>query len=334
MDYILLIAIVVSFLLTLVVLPRWIKKTKEIGLVWEDMNKFNHPKNIAASGGIVVVMAFILSVLTYVFIKTFIYERTPHEVEIFALLAVILILSLIGLTDDLLGWKKGGLSARARIILAVMASIPLVVINAGTSTINLPFIGIINFGIFFPLVILPLSIGFVSTTYNFLAGFNGLETGMGILIISFLSFVAYVTGSPWLAVIGLCMVASLIVFLAYNWTPAKVFPGDILTYSLGALIVGMAVLGDFEKVAIIVFIPYLIEVVLKARGGFQKHSFAKPTKDSGLKLKYNKIYGLTHFSIWFLSKFKKRVAEQDVVYMIYAIEIVFILLATIFLFGL
>ncbi len=324
-------AIAVSFLLSLVVLPRWIKKAKDIGLVWEDMNKYNHPKNIAASGGIVVVMSFILSVLAYIFIKTFIFERTSHEIEIFALLAVILILSIVGLTDDLLGWKKGGLSSRARILLAIMASIPLVVINAGTSTVNLPLIGTINFGILYPLIILPLAIGFVSTTYNFLAGFNGLESGMGILILSYLSFVAYVTGSPWLAVIGLCMVASLIVFLFFNWTPAKVFPGDILTYSIGALIVGMAVLGNFEKIAIIVFIPYIIEIILKSRGKFQKHSFGKPTKDQGLKLKYNKIYGLTHFSIWFLSKFKKKVTEQDVVYLIYAIEIIFILLATVFL---
>jgi len=334
MDYILLIAIAISFILTLIALPVWIRKARHIGMLWEDMNKLGTPKNVAASGGIIVVMAFILSVLTYVFIKTFISGRSTHEIEIFALLVMVLILALVGLTDDLLGWKRGGLSARTRIALAIMASIPLVVINAGNSTVILPFIGVVNFGILFPLIIIPLSVGFVATTYNFLAGFNGLEAGMGILTLSFLSFVAYGTGSPWLSVIGLCMVATLIVFLFFNWTPAKVFPGDALTYSVGALIVGMAVLGNFEKIAIVIFIPFIIEVFLKARGGFKKHSFGKPTKRIGVRLKYNKIYGLTHLSIWFLSKIKKKVTEQDVVYFIYAIEIIFILMAALFLLNL
>jgi UDP-N-acetylglucosamine--dolichyl-phosphate N-acetylglucosaminephosphotransferase len=333
MDYILLFSLLVSFLVTLIVLPMWIKKARVVGLLWEDMNKYDHPKNVASSGGIVVVMAFVLSLLAYLFLKTFIFERTPNEVEVFALLSMVLIFGLIGLTDDLLGWKNGGLSSRTRVILAIVASVPLIVINAGNSLVNVPFFGVIDFGLLFPFLIIPLAIGFVSTTYNFLAGFNGLEAGLGVLILSYLSFVAFVTGSLWLSVVGLCMVFSLVVFLYYNFCPAKVFPGDILTYSIGALIVGMAILGDFERVAFIVFIPFLIEVVLKARGGLKKQSFGKPLKNGGLALKYDKIYGLTHFSIWFLGRFKKRVTEKDVVYFIYAIQIVFILFATLFLFS-
>lgn len=334
MDYTLLLAVVVSFILTLLVMPVWIRKAKDVGLVWEDMNKYDHPKNVSGSGGIVVVMAFILSVLTYIFLKTFIYDGTLHDIEIFALLTTILILALVGLIDDLLGWKSGGLSSRGRIALAMMSSVPLIVINAGNSIVNIPFLGAIEFGILYPILIIPLAIGFVTTTYNFLAGFNGLEAGMGVLIISYLSIVAYITGSPWLSVVGLCMVAALLVFLLYNWTPAKVFPGDTLTYSVGALIVGMAILGDFEKIAIIIFIPYLIEVILKLRGKLKKHSFGKPLKNGGLTLRYNKIYGLTHFSIWFLKHFKEKVREQDVVYLIYAIEIIFILIASLSLFSL
>ena len=94
----------------------------------------------------------------------------------------------------------------------LIASVPLIVINAGTHTINLPIFGIVDFGIIYPLILIPLGVAGASTTYNFLAGFNGLEAGQGILIISFLSFVAYYTGSPWLSIIGLCMVASLFGF--------------------------------------------------------------------------------------------------------------------------
>jgi len=330
MNLILSLGVFVSFILTLIVLPKWIKIAKNIGMTWEDMNKVGHPKNVAASGGVVVIMSFVLGVLSYLFLKTFVVGRSGFEVEILSLLSVILILALIGLTDDLLGWKSGGLSNRFRIALAVVASIPLVVINAGTHSVALPFFGTVSFGILYPIVIIPLAIGFVTTTYNFLAGFNGLEAGLGALILSFLSFVAYFNGSPWLAVVGMCMVASLVVFLIFNKVPAKVFPGDVLTYAVGALMVGMAILGNFEKILLIVYVPFFIEVVLKARGKLKKYSFGKVNADGSLSMLYDKVYGLTHFGIWFLSKFKKRVSEKDVVYLIYAIQIIFILIALLY----
>jgi UDP-N-acetylglucosamine--dolichyl-phosphate N-acetylglucosaminephosphotransferase len=323
-------AFVVSFLLAVITFPRWIRACKKIGLTWEDMNKFNRPKDVASSGGIIVVMAFIIGVLTYIALKTFIFGGQVKSLEIFALLSVILILSIVGLTDDLLGWKNNGLSIKARLLLSAVASIPLVVINAGTHSISLPFIGMINLGILYPLLVVPLAIVGVSTTYNFLAGFNGLEASQGILILSFLSFVAYTTGSPWLAVVGLCMVASLIGFYIFNKSPAKVFPGDIMTYSIGALIAGMAILGNFEKIALIVFIPYIIEVILKLRGGLKKHSFGIPDKDGNLKLPYDKIYGLEHLAILVLNKFSKA-TEKKVVYLINAFQILFILIGLLML---
>jgi UDP-N-acetylglucosamine--dolichyl-phosphate N-acetylglucosaminephosphotransferase len=327
MTSILIISVLVSFLLAIITIPKWIKVCRKVGLLWEDMNKFNHPKNVASSGGLVVVASFVGGVLVFVALRTFLGIDDGINVQIFALLSIILILALVGLTDDLLGWKHGGLSKKSRIFLAFLATIPLVVINAGTHFMNLPFLGSVDFGLFFPLLIIPLGVAGSAITYNFLAGFNGLEAGQGILILSFLSYVSYVTGSPWLAIIGLCMVATLLVFLFFNKSPAKVFPGDALTYSVGALIAIMAILGNFEKVALIVMIPYIIEFILKTRGGLGKHSFGTPEKDGSLSLPYKKIYGLTHFSIWFLSKIKKKVYERDVTYFIHIIQILFILLA-------
>jgi len=324
MEYVLLISVAVSFLLTVLIMPKWIKVCRKIGLVWEDMNKFGHPKNVAASGGIVVVMSFVLGVMTYVALKTFVFGGQVKSLEIFALLSMILILGIVGLTDDLLGWKHKGLSIRLRLLLAAAASVPLVVINAGVHTMSLPFVGSVNFGILYPLVLIPVAVVGVSTTYNFLAGFNGLEAGQGILVVGFLSFVAYATGSPWLAVVGLCMVGALVGFYIFNRVPAKVFPGDIVTYAVGALIAGMAILGNFEKIALVVFIPYIIEVILKSRGKLKKHSFGIPDKKGGLKMPYDKIYGLEHLAIKVLGK---GATERKVTYLIHAFQILFILIA-------
>tara|TARA_Y100000310_G_C20697169_1_gene826501 strand:+ start:2065 stop:3081 length:1017 start_codon:yes stop_codon:yes gene_type:complete len=329
MESLLFISILISFILTAIILPKWIKKTRKIGLLWEDMNKFNHPKKVVSSGGVAVVMAFIFGVLSYVAIRTFILKIDGLSLNIFSLLTVISILAIIGLTDDLLGWRHGGLSARLRLFLAFMASIPLVVINAGSHEITIPFLGVMNLGILYPLILVPIGIAGATFTYNFLAGFNGLESGQGIIILTFLSFIAYVTGSSWLSLIGLCMVAALLVFYMYNKYPAKVFPGDILTYSVGALIACMAILGNFERIAVFVFIPYIIEAGLKSRGRLKKQSFAIPNKDGSLELPYKKVYGLTHLSILILQKFKKKVYERDVVYFIFIIQILICLLALI-----
>jgi len=326
------ISMLVSFLLTVLFLPRWISVCCRIGLVWEDMNKFGHPKNVAASGGVVVIMAFVLGVLSYVALKTFVFGGMVRSLEIFALLSMILILGIVGLTDDLLGWKNNGLPMRIRLLLAAVASVPLVVINAGTHVMSLPFVGAVNFGILYPLILIPLAVVGVSTTYNFLAGFNGLEAGQGILVLSFLSFVSYVSGSAWLGIVGLCMVASLIGFYIFNKVPAKVFPGDAMTYSIGALIAGMAILGNFEKIAFVVFIPYILEVVLKLRGGLKKHSFGVPGKDGTLKLPYDKIYGLEHLAILILNKFG-RATEEKVTYLIHAFQILFILIGVLMLWA-
>jgi UDP-N-acetylglucosamine--dolichyl-phosphate N-acetylglucosaminephosphotransferase len=325
-ELILIFSFLMSFVLTAVFLPRWIVKCNRIGLLWEDMNKKGHPKNVASSGGIVVIMAFILGVLTYIAIRTFVINVDEIALNVFALISVILILGVIGLVDDLLGWKHGGLSARLRLFLAFMASIPLVVIAAGTHFINTPW-GPISLGIFYPLVLIPIGIAGAAVTYNFLAGFNGLEAGQGIIILSFLSLIAYITGTSWLTVIGLCMVASLLVFYYYNKFPAKVFPGDIMTYSIGALIAGMAILGNFERIAIFIFIPYIVEMGLKVRGRLKKQSFAIPNEAGGVELPYKKIYGLTHLSIYILKKFKKQVYEKDVVHFIFMIQIIICLLA-------
>ena len=331
MDYLLLTAIFVGFFSCLAFLPKWIQKTQDINLTWTDMNKYGHPKNVSASGGIIVVFAFMIAVLVYLGVKTFVYEPSIHQVEIFAILAVILFYALIGLTDDLLGWKHGGLSIYSRLVLAILASIPLVVINAGTSAVAIPFLGTVNFGIYFPLLIVPLSVAFVATTFNFLAGFNGLEAGQGILLLSFASFVAYINSAPYLSIVGLSMVAALLPFLIFNWCPAKVFPGDVLTYSIGALFVTMAILGNFERVAIIVFIPYVLEVILKLRGKLKKHSFGKPDKDNVLSLPYKKIYGLTHLSIWVLNKINSKPTEKKAVSLIFILQLIFILIALIYI---
>lgn len=325
MDLRLIIPVVASFLITFLLLPFWIKKAKQIGLVWDDMNKIPRRK-VSGSGGLMAVLGFVGGVLLYVTYLVFILgSKNGNLIDIFSMLAVILLLAGIGLIDDLFGWQKGGLSRRSRLILVALSSIPLIAINAGSGNISLPFIGEANLGLLYPLLLIPIGIIGATTTYNFLAGFNGLEAGQGIILLSSLAVVAFFTGNSWLSVISLCMVASLLAFLFFNSYPARTFPGDSLTYSVGGLIAIMAILGNFEKVALFFFIPYIIETILKSRGKLVKYSFGKPLKDGSLDLLYPKIYGLTHVSILFMKKLNIKPTEVKVTVSIWIFQILVVL---------
>ncbi len=334
MNILFFIPLILSFFIVFLALPFWIKKTKKIGLIWRDMNKYGKPKNVAGSGGVITTLAFVLGVLSYVAIKTFILKTNLITIEIFALLTTVLISSFIGFIDDIMGWVHGGLSAKLRIFLILLSAIPLMVINVGESQIGIPFFGTLNIGLFYPLFFIPIGILGAATTYNFLAGYNGLETGQGILLVGALSLVSLFTGNLGIAIIGFCMMASLSAFLIFNKFPAEVFPGNILTYSVGALIAIMAILGNFERIAIFFFIPYIVETLLKIRGKLKKQSFGLPQKDGSLELPYGKIYGLEHLAIKILKKMKKnkKVYEKDVVYLIHAFQIIIIILGFI-IFG-
>ncbi len=325
-SYILIVPFIVSFLITFLLVPFWIRKVKSIGLVWENMNRLKS-EPFAGSGGMIVLLAFLISTLTYVAYRIFILDSlNGFLVEIFALMLMVSFMGFVGFIDDLFGWRKGGLSISSRVMLAIFGAIPLIAINAGKSVIGFPFIGTVDIGLLYPLFFIPLGIVATTTTFNMLAGFNGLEAGQGVILLSALSLVAYLTGNSWLAVVCLCMVLALIGFLYYNWFPAKVLPGDVMTYSVGVFIAAVAIVGNFEKIAVFFYIPYILEVCLKLRGRLKKQSFGKPLVDGTLENRYDKIYSLNHLAIALMRRLCIRSTERNAVKLILSFQIIVVLI--------
>lgn len=319
-----LVPLAISFLIAVFFIPFWITKAHQIKLVWKDMNKY-HETFVAGSGGITTITAFLIGTLVYLAFLTFYANSEEYLAEILAALVSVLFLTGIGIVDDLLGWQRGGLSKRSRILLCFVAAIPLMAINAGKSIIGIPILGSIDLGLIYPLLLVPIALIGTATTFNFLAGFNGLEAGQGILLIGGLSIVAFLTGNSWLSILGLCLVVALLGFLLYNWSPAKVFPGDCLTYPVGGMVAIMAILGNFEKIALFFFIPTIIEVILKSRGKLAKQSFGIPNKDGSLSPKYPNIYSLNHAAIYGLEKLGVKPTEKKVVLSIWLFQFFFII---------
>src|SRR6185436_2120129 len=104
-SYILILPLAISLIAVLFLMPWWIRKVEFIGLVWEDMNKIKSEK-VAGSGGLIVLLAFLLGVLSYISYRVFVLGiKNGNLVEIFAILVSVIFMGFIGFMDDLLGWK-------------------------------------------------------------------------------------------------------------------------------------------------------------------------------------------------------------------------------------
>lgn len=314
-------AVFVSFLITFLILPYWVKRAGYAKLVGKDMHKPDHPP-VAELGGLCVVAGFLIALLFFVATKVFIYNYQENLLYLFATMTAILIATMIGFVDDILGWKIG-LRARYKIALTFFISLPIAVINIGQSTMNIPVVGVVNFGIFYPLFLVPIAIIGASNGFNMIGGYNGLEARQGIIILLVLTIITYISGNTYLSLMGSCMIAAILAFSFYNSYPAKVFPGDTFTYPVGALIAILAVLGNVEKYALILFIPYFIELVLKMRGNLLKESFALVKEDGTLENKYEKWYGIEHVAVDVLKKWRGKATEQNVVWVVFAFQFFF-----------
>ncbi len=323
------ISFIISFLVPYLTLPKIIRKLKEIGMTGKDVNKPDKPE-IAEMGGLMVVAGIIGGILIFIGIITYTKEifglnlinLSINFVLIFASLAVILIVAIIGIIDDLFDLRHS-----VKAILPVFASLPLVAIaSIDSSVVNIPFIGPIDFWIFYPLILVPIAITACSNMTNMLAGFNGMEAGMGIVMSLSLAFIALLIATPesFIAFILLISLAgALIGFLKYNWFPAKVFPGDVGNLTIGAVIATSVIIGNFESYGVIVMIPYIIEFFIKGKNGM-------PTRGWQGKYIEGKLYPLNEkpisFAQWIMY-LSKGISEKNLTLTFILIESIFCIIA-------
>ena len=318
--------LLLTFFVTLFLITRWIKSANAAKLVGKDMNKPASPL-VPRSGGIVVTISICFSLLIYIFLKTFpiLGTQSVNVVEAFGILATILLAGFIGFIDDMLGWKEG-LSQFQKVILTIPIALPLTVMNVDQSVVVLPFLGTVDLGILYPLLIVPVGIIGSTNGFNLLAGYNGLEAGLGLVIFATFGLTGLLVGKLWIAFIALIVCASLLSFLIFNWYPSKVFPGNSFSYAIGALIATLAILGNMERIAVWLFMLYFLEIILYFRARVidkvgDVQAFAKPNNDGSLEQPYKQIYDTTHLAICILQKVKRKVYERDIVLFLMIVQV-------------
>jgi UDP-N-acetylglucosamine--dolichyl-phosphate N-acetylglucosaminephosphotransferase len=320
----------ISFLASYLSAPHILQYLTQISMVVPDAHKLKNPL-IARSSGIIAIIGTFAALSALVFVHTFIYKQYELQLSIFGAMMTLLLITFAGFVDDLITIKskasyklteKGDrLKQWQKPLLVLPAIIPLMVISAGNSVMSLPFFGDINFGILYPLLLVPIGIFIAANMVNMLEGLNGLGAGMG-LVYTFMLGLYSVFNSRYLgAIISFAVFGSLLIVWKYNKTPAKIMAGDSLTYFLGASLACIAILGNIEKAAVICSIPFGIEFFLKLRGKFKKDTLGYIDKKGKIHSQYKKIYSLPH--IWMR---KNKYTEKQIVYKLMFVEFIFSLL--------
>ncbi len=329
---ILLFSMLVSFVTTFLIVPYFMQFLRAGGIVGMDLHKKNKPK-LPTSGGTPVALGVLAGLLVYIGLTTFLVGVSENITNLLAVISSILIVMFVGFLDDLnvrarAVITKEGLDIRigfpqwAKPLLTLPAAIPLMVVNAGETMMSIPIIGMVDFGLWYPLVLIPIGVVGASNMVNLLGGFNGSESGMGMVYLLGLGAFAFMNGNM-VAVIFLTSFAAVTGFIKYNWYPAKFLPGDSLTYLLGAIVASGVIVGNMEKVGIIVMIPFIIEFFLKLRSKFGASCLGKLRSDGKLDPPYGKkIYSWTHL-IMNIRKF----TEKQVTMILILIQIVFTIIA-------
>jgi UDP-N-acetylglucosamine--dolichyl-phosphate N-acetylglucosaminephosphotransferase len=307
-----------AFIACNIVTPFIMHRMAARGIVGTDMNKLGKPK-VPEMGGIGVWVGFSAGVMAAIFLFSYFGLSTFDLALLLAGLATINMIGFLGVIDDLVGWKNG-IRQWQHALIPLFAALPLMAIKISNAPIKLPIIGLVpetyfipiigtvSFGIIYSLVLVPIGVTGASNAANMLAGLNGLEAGLGALIIGTLLALSLVFGHTEAAIIAVAMLGAILAFARYNWFPAKIFGGDSLTLMIGAAIATIAIVGDMEKIGIILMALYFVELWLKWKSRMQAESFGIPQHDGTLKAP-KETRSISHI-VMTLGKFsEKRVVE-------------------------
>ncbi len=323
----------VSFIITVVGTKFLIEYFYSAGIVAEDKNK-EKPLILPGSGGLAVAFGIVVGILVYAFGGSFIYTPVLSISNLLAVALSIILIAFVGFLDDLNVKSKRvkstgimdirqGLKQWQKPLLTLIGALPLVAINAGVSIVNIPFIGHVQLGILYPLLVLPLAIIFVPNAVNLLGGFNGLEATTSIVASFGFLIYSIFYGNYIGALLSTILFASLLAFLFFNSYRAKILPGDSLTYVIGATFVAIMAMGNAETFGVIIFIPWIIEFFLHARRKFNVSDLGIRQRDGTFKAPYGKqVYSLTHIVMN-----AKKVREPDVTLYLSIFEAIFVVLA-------
>ena len=202
-----LVSFIISFISVLVVVPYLIRLAKRLDFLDYPSTLKIHTNPTPLFGGVAVFCSFFAATILTLF--TF---QLPLNSDIIAILSGGLLVAGIGLVDD-----KKGLSPSYKLLGQIIVAVLFLIISGNTRILT---------GSGWDVLILILWIVGLMNAVNFLDAMDGLCAGISFISAGAFLFIAFVDHQTESAILALALLGSLLGFLRYNWTPAKIFLGD------------------------------------------------------------------------------------------------------------
>jgi UDP-GlcNAc:undecaprenyl-phosphate GlcNAc-1-phosphate transferase len=219
MDNILLSASL-AFLITFFAIPIVIQVAKDKKLFDEPDERKVHKTVIPTLGGLGIFAGFIIATLMGV------PSGITSELQYFA--AATTVIFFLGLKDDILV-----LSASKKFIGQLVAA-GIVIKFGGVQLNNMHgFLGINEIPRVASVILTIFTIIVITNSFNLIDGVDGLAGSLGLLTTLVFGIYFFFAGQLTYAVMALSLSGSIIAFLIYNFSPAKIFMGDTGSLLLG-----------------------------------------------------------------------------------------------------
>jgi UDP-GlcNAc:undecaprenyl-phosphate/decaprenyl-phosphate GlcNAc-1-phosphate transferase len=216
-----LLAYITAFALTYVAIPSIIHLADKKNLVDEPGERRSHTVRTPSLGGIAIFAGVLFSVIMW----------TPFDYfgDLQYILCSFIIIFLIGARDDL-----EAISPMRKLAGELLAA-AILVFKANIKITS--FYGIFGLYELHPILSIAMSmftIIVIINAFNLIDGINGLSGSIGLLICVVLGFWFFSIQRLEIAVLAFATAGSIVAFLKFNITPAKIFMGDT-----GALLLGL-----------------------------------------------------------------------------------------------
>lgn len=219
---------VVTFILSLILVPMVGKVSKKLGIIAHTNKRTIHKGIIARTGGYAIYMSFLIG--TTIFLKT--------DTQINAILIGGFIIFITGFYDDI-----HDLSPKLKMLGQVIAA--LVVIIYGDIVLkgfNIPFLPD-SVSYVLAIIITILWIVGISNAINLIDGLDGLCAGISIIVLVTISLTSLTYGRTDISSLSLLLAGAIGGFLVYNFHPASIFLGDCGALFIGFMIAVISLLG-------------------------------------------------------------------------------------------
>jgi len=194
----------------------------------------SHVQPVPKCGGVSIVAVFFIGVLAIYFLGD--HTQLGQNYFLGFVLSAFAVAS-ISYADDV-----NSRPIHVRLVIQLVAALIVVSFGITLKTVMLPFVGAIELGWLGYAITIVWIVG-LTNAYNFMDGLDGLAAGVAVIVAVFFMFITWQQGSLFVYINSYAILAGALGFLFFNFSPARLFMGDIGSAFLGFVFATLAIIA-------------------------------------------------------------------------------------------